>query len=146
MAKKFDKEVLDKLDRAFQPKWKIFKKCMNKEADWKHILNEQVVLCHYKGKTYRIVVGPEKAKAHMKEKMPHLKITFHEISLNEYPAEIATGAVHMIDGRKVDVLVKHNAVRIDHGKYKYNPEGEYTGVWIHQDECGWELLFLDLRG
>jgi hypothetical protein len=145
MAKKFTEEVLDKLDRAFQPRWNKFEKCLKQKEDWDPILNDQAILCHRQAERHHLVVGRDKIKKHMKEKMPNLKLKEHQVFVDEYPAEIATGAVFTIDGNKIDVLVKHNAIRVDRGTFQYNPEGEYTAYWIHQDECGWELIFMDFR-
>jgi len=146
MAQRFDADVLKKMDQSFNKQWKKFKKCLKQEGDWAPLLNEHVVLVHRRqGKAYRMAIGRDKVKKHMNETMPHITVKEHEIFIDEYPAEILTGATVKNGDDKADIFIKHDAIRVELGTYHYNSDGEYTAVWIHQDECFWEIIFMDFR-
>jgi hypothetical protein len=145
MPEKLTAEEIETLNEKFRTNWRKFRKAL-KDKDFEDIpINDQATLVHRVGSKKHVVHGRAKIIDYIKNHMPGLAV----VQTDETPPEramIMTWSIHEVKAKKTDVYVTHDAVKVTFGTFTYNPEGDYTMTWIHQDECFWELGGAEFRG
>jgi hypothetical protein len=144
MSKKLSPEELAKIESKFQTQWKNFRGLLRNQ-DYKSLpINDQATLIHRIGHKIKIVHGLKKVIDYLAKYMPNLSLV-PEAETDPVDTGIMTHTDLVVDTRKIEAFLKHNAMKGIAGTYSMNPSGEFDSVWIHQDECFWEIMFINFR-
>jgi hypothetical protein len=143
MAKTFSRTDIGKLEARFKTRWNAFRKALKTRAYKDLPVNDQAVFVHWAGKKKNMIHGRAKIVAYIQKNMPGLSLAQTDETLPT-PAKIMTES-YEIGLQPVRAYITHDAMKVTTGTYRYNPDGEYSMVWVHQDECFWELIAADFR-
>lgn len=144
MSKKLSPEEVAKIESKFQTQWKNIHGLLRNQ-DYKSLpINDQATLIHRIGHKIKIVHGKDKVTDYLAKYMPNLSLV-PEAETDPVDTGILTHPDLVIDTPPIEAFLKHDAMKGIAGTYSTNPSGEFDSVWIHQDECFWELMFINFR-
>ena len=144
MSKKLSPEELAKIESKFQAQWKTFRGSL-RNRDYKSLpINDQATLIHRIGRKIKIVHGKDKVVDYLAKYLPNLNLV-PEAETNPVDTGLLTHTDLLVGTRRVVAFLKHDAMKGMAGTYAKDPSGAFDSVWIHQDECFWEIMFLNFR-
>jgi hypothetical protein len=146
VSKKLTSEEIEKITASYKKQWRRFRDLLRSKKYKDLPFNDQVTLVDFTGKKKKTVVhGKMAVVKHIKDNMPGLSMSETFSSGPVATPGILTYSQLKCGGNPVDVFILHDAKWATSGTYAYKSAGDYTALWIHQDECFPEIIYIEFR-